>query len=185
MYFSEFILSGGHMVNLHGPDRVSLCMVKNESITREIMKSGCSHFFLSPSIWKGMSFMPIVFLTFCFITFYLKRFRIAPSYHWSLFFLIQLKVTREPRIQKWVSRTVLMANQILTYLHIYNQCCCQLDERRITIHLKVASASNPKSPPTETKKGEKWRRWWRHDYRHFHLFYFSEKWRNFSGNPWR
>ena len=48
------------------------------------------------------------------------------------------------------------------------------------MHFSVAFASTTRRTYTKTKKGYKWRRFWRKDSRCVFLLYLSDVWRNFS-----
>ena len=49
---------------------------------------------------------------------YLKRFSPAPSSHWGRYTLIRCACTRDPRMQRWVVRTKVIAILLLTYPHV-------------------------------------------------------------------
>ena len=49
---------------------------------------------------------------------YLKRFSPAPSYHWGPCTLIRCAGTQDPRMQRWVARTKVIAILLLTYPHV-------------------------------------------------------------------
>ena len=51
---------------------------------------------------------------------YLKRFIPAPSSHWGRCTLIRCSGTQDPRIQRWVARTKVIAILILTYPHVFD-----------------------------------------------------------------
>ena len=50
---------------------------------------------------------------------YLNRFRPAPSSHCGCCTLIRCAGTQDPRMQRWVLRTKLIAILLLTYSHIF------------------------------------------------------------------
>ena len=49
---------------------------------------------------------------------YLKRLSPAPSSHWSVCTLILCAGTLDPRMQRWVARTKVIAILLLTYPHV-------------------------------------------------------------------
>ena len=49
---------------------------------------------------------------------YLNRFSPAPSSHWGRCTLIRCSGTRDPRMQRWVARTKVIAILLFTYPHV-------------------------------------------------------------------
>ena len=92
---------------------------------------------------------------------YLKRFSPAPSSHWGCCTMIWCAVTWDPCMQRWVARTKVIAILILTYTHVLQQDCFHLVAGLLANLFRVAVASTPSSPSTETTKGENFRRCWR------------------------
>ena len=89
---------------------------------------------------------------------YLNWFSPAPSSHCGRCILIQCSGTWNPRKQRWVVRTKVVAILLLTYPHIFEQGCFYLVARQLANLFKVAITSIPSSPSTKAKKGEKFRR---------------------------
>ena len=86
---------------------------------------------------------------------YLKRLIPAPSSHDRRWILILCAGTINPRMHRFVARTKVMANLLLTYLHNLEYGCRHFVARQLSILFRVAVASTPGSTSAEATKGER------------------------------
>ena len=86
---------------------------------------------------------------------YMKRFSPAPSSHCGHCTLILCSDTLDPRIQRCMAHTKMMAIILLMFPKVLEYGCCHIVVRLLANLLRVAPAYTPSIPSTEATKGEK------------------------------
>ena len=85
--------------------------------------------------------------------------------------------TLDPRMQRWVACTRVIATLLFTYQQVREYGSCHFCVRWLVMHLSVFSASTPIISPTKLTKGVKCLRSFNQALRYFLFFSLS---RNFS-----
>ena len=88
---------------------------------------------------------------------YRKRWRPAPSSHLGRVKLMQDSGTQASQMQRWVACTRVIATILFTYPQVHEYGSFHFCARRLAMCLSIASASTPRRPSTEAKKGVKCR----------------------------